>query len=459
MFWRKYTFLSAALASSIAAATLMSSCESKTGADPTPEKSSFDLIQERIFDARCATSGCHASEADNSFREHKLVLAAGKAYDNLMNVAPTNVGAKGEGWLRVKPFKSLESYLYHKLNFDASHHGGKQYGSPMPLGGNPVSVGQLEFVRRWIEAGSPKTGSVVDATLLDDTTPGASATFTALEVPKAGEGFQLSVERFEVAGNFERELFVRKAVGNTTDIYVNRVVLKGRQNSHHLVIYDFRDKTKLPVLNQVRDLRNPDKTLNLSTVLSMQNHVFMAGGSQTNQEYVFPEGTALMLPAGASVDLNPHYFNKTGSIIYGENYANLYTVDKSKVKNVVQMLDLGNQDLTLPAKTKTTLRKSFTSLTSNGPVNVVMLTSHMHKLGEKFVIKIKGGSRDGQIVYETDSWEHPTVLNFPTPLRLEKGEGLTSEITYNNTTSNLVRFGLTSEDEMGIIFGYYYEIK
>jgi Copper type II ascorbate-dependent monooxygenase, C-terminal domain len=42
-------------------------------------------------------------------------------------------------------------------------------------------------------------------------------------------------------------------------------------------------------------------------------------------------------------------------------------------------------------------------------------------------------------------------------LAIKKGEGLTSRITYNNFTDKLVKFGLTSEDEMGIIFGYYYE--
>ncbi|MEY3855295.1 MAG: hypothetical protein RIS68_1309, partial [Bacteroidota bacterium] len=40
----------------------------------------------------------------------------------------------------------------------------------------------------------------------------------------------------------------------------------------------------------------------------------------------------------------------------------------------------------------------------------------------------------------------------------KKGEGLTSVVTYvNNTTKNL-SFGLTSEDEMDIIFGYYYSL-
>jgi hypothetical protein len=48
-------------------------------------------------------------------------------------------------------------------------------------------------------------------------------------------------------------------------------------------------------------------------------------------------------------------------------------------------------------------------------------------------------------------------VNYATPIVLQTGEGLTSEITYNNTKSVTVYFGLTSEDEMGIIFGYYYE--
>jgi len=32
-----------------------------------------------------------------------------------------------------------------------------------------------------------------------------------------------------------------------------------------------------------------------------------------------------------------------------------------------------------------------------------------------------------------------------------------SEVAYYNTTSKALRFGLKSEDEMRLIFGYYYE--
>ena len=85
-----------------------------------------------------------------------------------------------------------------------------------------------------------------------------------------------------------------------------------------------------------------------------------------------------------------------------------------------------------------------------------MLTSHFHKMGESFVIKILGGARNGETVYENTDWQHPLVINYATPIQLNAGEGLTSVVTYNNTSNKTVSFGLTSEDEMNIIFGYYY---
>lgn len=61
------------------------------------------------------------------------------------------------------------------------------------------------------------------------------------------------------------------------------------------------------------------------------------------------------------------------------------------------------------------------------------------------------------MVYTSTNWEHPEKINYTPYISLKKGEGLTSRITYNNTSDKTVTFGLTTEDEMGIIFGYYYE--
>ena len=446
-------------------ALLVWSC-SKSSMDPQPTPApqtavlgSFDLLQDKVLTPSCATAGCHLASTDASFAQHGLVLAKGQSYINLVGVTPKNSVAVTNKILRVKKFSSAESLLYHKLNWDQSHHVMANYGAPMPLGGKPVSKGQLDFVQKWIEAGAPEKGEVVDAKLLDDTTPSfvEPTDFVALDPPgKEGKtGLQLKVDRFIVAPNFERELFVRRSLNNPEPIYVNRIKLKSRSNSHHMVLYDYRSKSTLPTVDEVRDLRNLDNSLNISTVIQMSNHIFLGGGTDPNSDYTFPEGTALMLPANASIDLNPHYFNKTKDNLYGENYVNLYTVPAAQVKKVVNMIDFNNTSFSLPANQTTVITKSFTFDTD---VAIVSLTSHTHERGKLFQIKIKGGARNGEIIYEDTDWAHPKVINYAQPILLKKGEGLTSVVTYVNNTSKTLSFGLTSEDEMDIIFGYYYSL-
>jgi hypothetical protein len=430
------------------------------GVSPVPQTkqiASFDLLQDKFLTPSCATSGCHLSEKDGSFAQHRLVLAKGLAYRNLVGAPSVNSAALAKSMPRVKKFASNESLFYHKLNWDLSHHGLANYGAPMPLGGKPITKGQLAFVQKWIDAGAPSAGEVVDPAVLDDTTPSYAedANFSPLPSPaeEGKSGVQLKVDRFVVPPNFERELFVRRPLNNPAPIYVSRIKLKSRANSHHMVIYDFRNKSLLPKLDETRDLRNLDNSLNILTFLQMSNHIFLGGGTDPNSDYTFPAGMALQLPVNASVDLNPHYFNKTKENLFGENYVNLYTVPADQVKKIVQMIDFGVTNFTLPAKQTTTITRDFKFDTD---VAVVSLTSHYHEKGKLFQIKIMGGSRNGEVIYENSDWAHPKVINYDSPILLQAGQGLTSVVTYVNDTAKDISFGLTSEDEMNIIFGYYY---
>ena len=430
------------------------------GVSPAPqakEIASFDLLQDKLLTPTCATSGCHLSEKDANFAQHGLILVKGKSYANLVGVPAVNAVALAKSNPRVKRFSSNESLFYHKLVWDLSHHGLANYGAPMPLGGKPISKGQLSFVQKWIDAGAPLAGEVADPTLLDDQTPSfvEDANFKPLPSPaeEGKSGVQLKVERFVVPPNFERELFVRRPLNNAAPVYVSRIKLKSRSNSHHMVIYDFRNKAVLPKEDEIRDLRNLDNSLNILTFLQMSNHIFLGGGTDPNSDYTFPDGMALQLPANASVDLNPHYFNRTKENLFGENYVNLYTVPAEQVKKVVQMIDFGVTSFTLPANQTTTITRDFKF---DKDVVVVSLTSHFHAKGKLFQIKIKGGSRNGEVIYENTDWEHPKVINYAAPIELKAGEGLTSVVTYVNDTAKDISFGLTSEDEMNIIFGYYY---
>ena len=449
----KYSHLIAFSTATVLCATLMNSCTKQEQEQVTDDVASFDLIQDKILTKSCAVTGCHASETDGTYKQHGLVLAKGKSYKILFNIDPTNVGAKQDGLKRVKPFKSLESLFFNKLFYDASHHGGKSYGAVMPLGGDLLSYGQLEFIRRWIESGAPEKGNVADALLLNDTTP-SDALFISLPKPAAGTGFQMTLDKFDVAPTFEREFFVRKPLGNTETVYVNRIQIGMRPGSHHFILYGFRNQTNLAPINQVRDLRNPDGTYNLVTFTQMNNHIFNFGGSESSLDYTFPAGTAVEVPANTTFDMNSHYYNRSTKPQPGEVNINLFTTNKENVKNILKVIDFGNQNLTIPANKTTVITKDFTF---DKNVKIVTLFSHTHKLGEKFEILIKGGARNGELIYTSSNWEHPEKTDYPAYISLKKGEGLTSRITYNNFTNKTVGFGLTTEDEMGIIFGYYFE--
>jgi len=426
-------------------------CKKKKDAvadDPNP---TFTKIQKEILNVSCATAGCHASTSDASFAQHGLVLADGVAYNNLINKTPKNTAAATAGLSLVKPGESMKSLLYHKLVCDAAHHS-SGFGQTMPLGGPYLSAGQVEFVKQWIDKGAPQNKNVVDENLLKDKIS-CSASFEPLAPPPAGSGFQLTINQFDVAANFEREVFIRRNTPNTSDVFVNRFQLKGRNNSHHFVMYAFNQGVTLPAANVLRDLRNPDGSLVISTLQDMQKHIFLAGGTDVNADYTFPPGVALRLPANFPVDLNAHYFNKSNLIIKGENYINFYTVPSATVINEAKALNLNNTEIEIKPGERKTFIKTFTF---SATTTVLMLTSHNHQLGERFIIKIAGGSRNGEMVYENTDWQHPLIKNFTPPIVLQAGQGLTSEVTYYNNTSKTVKFGFTSDDEMNIIFGYYY---
>jgi hypothetical protein len=428
---------------------LLAGCAAgEVGLDETV--SSFSRIQTEIFDVSCV--GCHTAGSQDAVRSG-LILDRGASYQNLVGATPTHTTARSNGLRRVAPFRPDSSLLLRKLDWEPDHQG-PSYGSPMPIGGPPLSVGQLEFVRRWVAAGAPREGDSIEVGLLGDQTPQQLAAFEPLPPPT--RGYQLSIERFGVAPNFERELFVYRGLNNTSDVFVNRIQTVMRPNSHHFVIYGFNNDTPawvIPQQNRVRDIRRPDGSMDVLAMVPMAYHVFVAGAMTSGTDWSFPPGVALRVPANTSLDLNSHYVNRTNAEIRGEVYTNLHTVDAASVEHEAHSLFLSNQSITLPPGQRTTLTRTFMM---SQPVAVLLLTSHMHELGERFVIRVVGGARDGQVVYDTNSWSHPNILGFDPPLRLNAGEGLRSEITWNNTRTRTVTFGLTSQDEMGIIFGYFY---
>ncbi|MGL4632495.1 MAG: hypothetical protein ACRCVT_14935 [Leadbetterella sp.] len=137
------------------------SCKEPTDEVSESAASSFDLIQSKILTPSCATPGCHASEKDG------LILTKNQSYERLVNIDPSNANARKDGLKLIKAYSSEKSLFYHKLEDNSDGHHTADYGKRMPIGAKYLSNNQIEFVRRWIAAGAPKTGDIVDKKLLD----------------------------------------------------------------------------------------------------------------------------------------------------------------------------------------------------------------------------------------------------------------------------------------------------
>ncbi len=429
----------------------------ETPSDPLANyTSTYEIIQGEIWDVSCVS--CH-SPGTTFAKQSNLILSAEVSYEQLINRTPNNAAAKADGLQLVgdKGIESLyKSFLWEKINVHDQEHfyeDHPQYGSLMPLGA-PLTNGEIEFIRQWIINGAPKEGEVVDRAILADTTRFEEAPFEPLALPT--EGLQFHLGPFDVPANTDREMFSYQALNNSAPIFVDEVEFSMRPGSHHFILYNYTadiPELFIPKSDRIRDVYDDKGEYVLSTLVVMAYHQFVAGTQWPRMRYAFPEGVALRIPANSGFDMNAHYANKTDEVVKGEVYANIHTTKEEEVVHVAEILNLNNTNITLPAKTKTTLEKTFTFEEER---TIFQLWSHAHSHMTEFRVYAIGGENDGKLVYISYDWEHPPILQMDPPLVIPANGGLRLETTYDNQENRTLNFGLRSTDEMMILFGAYY---
>jgi hypothetical protein len=279
------------------------------------------------------------------------------------------------------------------------------------------------------------------------------ADFVPLAKPADGNGYQVHIKPFPVPANFEREWYLRLPIGNKEKIYVTEMEVKMRPGSHHFIAYPFRDENdpSNPKVGVIRDQNLASGRLNILSNTNMNGFIL----ESTAPEYSIkiPLNYGIPFEAGATLDFNAHYFNKTQKTLFGEAYFNLYTKPRSQITGELKEVIIDNHDkLTLPPNKVTVIETIYTF---EEMTRYLVLTSHNHKAGQKFEMYGVGGKNDGKLLYTSTDYVHPVINYYNSgPLTFEKGDKIKMVVTYNNTTNRTITFGVTSEDEMGIAFGY-----
>jgi hypothetical protein len=293
-----------------------------------------------------------------------------------------------------------------------------------------------------------------EESLLEDTTRYEPPEFVELEPPE--QGIQFHLGPFDVPPNFEREFYYFQPMDTTGDLYLERAEIIMRPGSHHFIAYSFSEEVPSwanLTAETYRDIRNLDGSYISGNLTATLWHSFGFGTQWPYLNYQFPPGVALRIDADLGLDLNSHYINRTDSASVGEVYVNMHLAKPDEIDHAAEVLSLNNFDLELPPNKITTLERTFLFPED---VSVFQLMSHAHEHMLEFRVEMVGGELDGELIYIAYDWEHPPILELDPPLHVQRGEGMRLIVTYDNWTDETLRFGLLSEDEMMILFGYYY---
>ena len=436
------------------------------------ENSAYHDIQEYVFDKSCASSACHAAPANSA----GLSLEYGLSYDALVGVVPRNAAAATAGMKLVDPENPENSFLLTKLIGPES----PDQGSRMPFGGGLIHDAKIDAIRTWIEAGAPETGKVAgigDLGVLRD--PGEI--FVPPAPPLPGEGYQLRLPPFKIEPGTEREVYhatqIKDENGNPVDgdIFINKVEIFYPAGSHHFIMYRMTEEglakglLKNGIASDIAvnpedefrelDTDNPDPVFGIFG----GDRLFVVGTQTDDTLFQFPEGVGLRLPGDTVYDLNSHYINLLGDeTLIGETYINIYTIPEAEVKYEAVEIFVSNRAISVPPGATRVAKLTWyvedelkkREHDPNTGISVFLLTSHMHRHGELFEIFQKSS---GDLLHRSIAYDDAPIDLFDPVLRLDPDDGLNFQCTHNNyDTNQVLEFGLTSEDEMCIIFGYYY---
>ncbi len=167
----------------------------------------------------------------------------------------------------------------------------------------------------------------------------------------------------------------------------------------------------------------------------------------------FPPGVGKIFYGGQKVVFNFHYLNTGDSTVWAQAVVNFVTTDEASIQKIAKSFGFFNLGINTPVGQS---RSFTTTCMFNEDIMVHKLVRHTHQWGTEFPVSYAGGSKDGELIYISPSYEEPDYI-FPEPVLLEAGTGFTFTCNYTNTSDSALGFGVKATDEMCILFGDFYK--
>ena len=283
----------------------------------------------------------------------------------------------------------------------------------------------------------------------------ATAEARPLKLPKPKRGFQMRMREFSIPPASERETCEFRTTPNKEPIDVQGFRLNMTPGSHHFVLWEYLGDNTDPA-DFPSELVDAPGCVGVGPRDSFAANANLFGMQVAKARLRFPPGVAVRLEPHAPVFLNAHLRNASPTDpLTAEVVFNIVPARKGTVKHHAQALTVGNlNDILLPPQSSASLTSEWYAPTD---LNIVQLSTHQHHRGTHTVVRlIDPDGTDRGMLFEAVNWEHPGEKWFPQAFRLRQGQGLRFTCEWQNPDDKLVSFGVTTDDEMCFVTGYFY---
>jgi hypothetical protein len=167
----------------------------------------------------------------------------------------------------------------------------------------------------------------------------------------------------------------------------------------------------------------------------------------------FPDGMGFPIEDDYEIVLRMHYLNPTQQEITIAPKYEWFTIDESKLTHLLGPFLWAYSNFEIPPHAELTVTADCPI---TGPMNIVSMMPHMHKLGTRFYSAFFGGPKDGEVFLDTPGYNPDGLIEgFEPALTLDDGAGFTFSCSWNNTFDKEIVEGY-GDNEMCMLFGYAY---
>ena len=274
-----------------------------------------------------------------------------------------------------------------------------------------------------------------------------------LHLRKPARGFQMRMESFVVQPSGDREGCEHMVTPNRRPMDVAGFELKTTPGTHHFVVWDYLGQDQNPA-DFWTGIEYSTACVGLGPQDGVVTTANLFGMLSGHVRFEFPQGVAVALQPHANVYANLHYHNYGTTPVATDAVFNLVPARKGTVQHHAQLFTIGTVQIDIPANGTASVTGDWHAPTD---LNLVLISTHQHHRGTDILVHMidAAGNDMGELVDSPD-WEHPGSRWFQPAMRLQAGEGFRFTCSWRNPDDFPVHFGVTSEDEMCFVVGYFY---